>query len=167
MFQIILVHKIKTHVLCSITSIRKSCPLWDKVENYCRATQATKTIRRMRFECWLPKATNAHSQYVIGIAFPLQQLLHERVSMLRYTYIAGIVQRLCYSHAQQTFHFTKTSNTIFWLEKRQFWARLYQPINSHPVSRLLNIIVVERKMFCAISHVTMEKLKKEIPGIAV
>jgi len=43
---------------------------------------------RMRIECWIPKATNTHSYYVILIAFPLQQWLHERDSMLRYTYIA-------------------------------------------------------------------------------
>jgi len=27
---------------------------------------------RMRFACWIPKATNAHSEYLILIAFPLQ-----------------------------------------------------------------------------------------------
>ena len=32
------------------------------------------------------KATNTHSEYAIRIAFPLQQLLHERASILRYTY---------------------------------------------------------------------------------
>jgi len=31
------------------------------------------TIRRMRFACWIPLATNTHSEYVILIAFPLQQ----------------------------------------------------------------------------------------------
>jgi hypothetical protein len=36
------------------------------------------TIGRMRFACWIPKTTNTHSEYVILIAFPLQQLLHER-----------------------------------------------------------------------------------------
>ena len=35
--------------------------------------------------CW--RATNTHSEYVILIAFPLQQWFHERASMLRYTYI--------------------------------------------------------------------------------
>jgi hypothetical protein len=30
-------------------------------------------IRRMGIACWIPKATNTHSQYVILIAFPLQQ----------------------------------------------------------------------------------------------
>jgi len=45
----------------------------------------------MRFPCWIPKATNAHSEQAVLIAFPLQQWLHERASMLRYTYIACLV----------------------------------------------------------------------------
>jgi len=35
------------------------------------------TIWHMRIACWMPKATNTHSQYVLLIAFPLQQWLHE------------------------------------------------------------------------------------------
>jgi len=41
------------------------------------------TIWRMRFACWVPKATNTPSEYVIFIAFPLQKLSHERASVLR------------------------------------------------------------------------------------
>jgi hypothetical protein len=37
----------------------------------------------MRFECWITKATNTHSEYVLLIAFPLQQRFRERASMLR------------------------------------------------------------------------------------
>jgi hypothetical protein len=45
-------------------------------------------IWRMLITCWIPEDKNTHSEYVIRIAFPLQQwLLHERASMLRYTYI--------------------------------------------------------------------------------
>jgi hypothetical protein len=36
-----LVEQIKAHVLCSITFFFNSCHLWDNVENYCRARQAT------------------------------------------------------------------------------------------------------------------------------
>jgi len=39
----------------------------------------------MRMACWIPKAKNILSEYVIIIAFPLQKLLYERTSMLRYT----------------------------------------------------------------------------------
>jgi len=49
------------------------------------------TIWPMRIACWIPKATNARPEYVILIAFPLQEWLHERASVLRYTYIAHIV----------------------------------------------------------------------------
>jgi hypothetical protein len=38
-----------------------------------------------------PKASNTHSEYVILIAFPLQQWLHKRGSVLRYTYIVCLV----------------------------------------------------------------------------
>ena len=47
------------------------------------------TIRRIA--CWIFKATNTHSVYVILTAFPMQQWLHERASMLRHTHIACIV----------------------------------------------------------------------------
>jgi len=45
------------------------------------------TISRMHAACWIPKATNM-SEYVIFIAFPLQQWLHECTSVLHYTYTA-------------------------------------------------------------------------------
>ena len=43
-------------------------------------------IWRMRIACWIPKATHTHSEYVILVAFPPQQWLHERASLLHYTY---------------------------------------------------------------------------------
>ena len=46
------------------------------------------TIWRMRIACWIPKATDTHSEYVIVMAFPLQEWLRERVPVFRYTYIA-------------------------------------------------------------------------------
>jgi len=52
------------------------------------------TVRRMRIACWITKATDTHSVYVISIAFPLQQWLHERASLLRYTYIVCLVARI-------------------------------------------------------------------------
>jgi hypothetical protein len=52
------------------------------------------TIWRMLIAGWLPTAANTHSEYVILIAFSLQQLLQERALMLRYTYIACLVKFL-------------------------------------------------------------------------
>jgi hypothetical protein len=71
MFQTKVVEKIKTHILCSITFSRKSCRLWDNVEKYGGATQATvdNIIRRMRFACWITKATDTHSECIIFLLF--------------------------------------------------------------------------------------------------
>jgi len=46
----------------------------------------------MRFACWINKATNTHSEYVILINFPLQEVLGERLLILRYTYSACLVE---------------------------------------------------------------------------
>jgi len=49
------------------------------------------TVWRMSIACWLLKTTNTHSEYAIFVTFPLQQLLHERASMLHYMHIACLV----------------------------------------------------------------------------
>jgi hypothetical protein len=48
------------------------------------------TTWHMLIACWITEATNTHSQYVILIAFPLQQWLHERASILRFTYSVSL-----------------------------------------------------------------------------
>jgi len=50
--------------------------------------------RCIRTACWITKTTNTHSEYATLIAFPLQQRLHERASVLRYTYIACLAELL-------------------------------------------------------------------------
>jgi hypothetical protein len=55
----------------------------------------------MRFACWITKATNTRSECVVLVAFPRQQWLRERTSMLRSTYTPSLltavleVLRLC------------------------------------------------------------------------
>jgi hypothetical protein len=51
-------------------------------------------IGRIRFECWIIKATNTHSEYIIPTVFPLQQWLYERASILRNTHIARLAYRM-------------------------------------------------------------------------
>jgi len=83
----------ETHVLCSVTFFRQSCHLWDNVEKYSGASQATMTIRRTA--CWIPKATHTHThthtKYVILIVLPVQKWLHKRPLMLCYMYIACLL----------------------------------------------------------------------------
>ena len=49
------------------------------------------TIWYVRIACWIHNATNTNLEYVILIDFPLQELFHERTSMLCYTHIACVV----------------------------------------------------------------------------
>jgi hypothetical protein len=68
------------------------------VEKYGTARQATdyNIIRRMRFACWITKATDTHSECVTFIAFPRLQWLRERalnvtfIRTLPFFYIFGV-----------------------------------------------------------------------------
>jgi hypothetical protein len=73
------VEKIKTPILGSITFF--------SLENRAVYQVMWKNIADPD---WLriPKATDTHSEYVTGVAFPL----HERASILRYTYIMCLVK---------------------------------------------------------------------------
>jgi hypothetical protein len=56
---------------------------------------AQMTIWRMRLACWITNATNTLRICNTYCFFPLQQWLHERTSMLRYTYpIACLVLQI-------------------------------------------------------------------------
>ena len=96
MFQRKGVEKIKTHFLCSVTFFFfEHRAVYDIMwKTPVEKGRPQMTMWRMRTACRIPKATNTHLQYVILIAFPLQQWLHEHALMLRYTYIECLVQGL-------------------------------------------------------------------------
>ena len=54
------------------------------MEKCCRARQATvdDIIWGMCFVCWIIKATDTHSEYIIFIALPWHQWLLEHASLL-------------------------------------------------------------------------------------
>jgi len=80
-----------TH-LCSVTFFfRKSCLCGKMWKNSVERGRSQMTIWRIRISCRTPKTTNLHSEYVILITLPLQQWLHERVSMFHYTYTACLI----------------------------------------------------------------------------
>jgi hypothetical protein len=91
MFQTKVVEKIKLHILCPIAIFENRAVYEITWKNVVQPDRPQVTIRHMRAACWTPKATNTHSEYVILISFPLQQLLHERASVLRYTYITSLL----------------------------------------------------------------------------
>jgi hypothetical protein len=86
------VEKIKTHILYSVTIFRKCAVYEKKWKNIVERSRPQMAIWRMRIACWITKPTNTYSEYVILTAFPLQQWLRERASVLRYTYIACLVR---------------------------------------------------------------------------
>jgi len=49
------------------------------------------TTSGMSFTCWLTKATDLHSEYVLLTASPLQELLRERATLLSYNYVNCLV----------------------------------------------------------------------------
>ena len=80
MFQTKVVQKLETHVIsnnCAVYEI-----MWKNTVEWGRPQM---TIWRTRIACWIPKATDTHTDCVILVAFLLQQWLHEHASMLRYT----------------------------------------------------------------------------------
>ena len=85
-FKTKLVEKIKIHILCSVFFFRKLCLSWD-MEKHCGAGHVT--YYSMTHARWvLDTRSYTHSEYWILIAFPLKQWLHERASLLHYTFIA-------------------------------------------------------------------------------
>jgi hypothetical protein len=64
------VKKTKTHIVCSITFFFLSKIVYEiKWKHILEPDRPKMTIWRMRFSCWIPKATSTHSDYVILIEF--------------------------------------------------------------------------------------------------
>jgi len=74
------------------------------LKNMVETDRPQMKIRRTRIARGIPKATNTYSEYVSLIAFPLQQWLHERALVLRYTHVACFVP---FSLARRDGPFTK------------------------------------------------------------
>jgi hypothetical protein len=94
MFQKKAVQKIKTHILCSVTFFSKNRAVYEIMwKNMVDRGRTQLAIWRMRIACWIPKAANTHTPVLS--AFPPQQLLHERPTLLRHMYIACRVKKIC------------------------------------------------------------------------
>jgi len=91
MFQAEVVEKEETHILCSIIFLKNRAIYEIMWKNTVKPDRPQLAIWRMRFTCWIPKATNTYSQYVTLTTFRLQQWWRKHASVLRYTYIACLV----------------------------------------------------------------------------
>jgi hypothetical protein len=91
-FQTKFVEKITKQISCSITLLAESRAVYEIMwKNIAERGRPQMTVWRMWIACWMPRATNTHSEYVILIPFSLQQWLHERASILRHAYTASLV----------------------------------------------------------------------------
>jgi len=73
MFQTKFVEKIQTHILSLITFFEDRAAYVIMWKNIVEPDKSRMTAWRMRIACSIPKTTNTHSEYVMLIAFPLQQ----------------------------------------------------------------------------------------------
>jgi len=71
--------------------IFKNPAINETTKNIVKSVRSQMTIWRMCTACCRPEATNAHSECVIHIALALQRWLHERFSVLHYTYNVCLV----------------------------------------------------------------------------
>jgi len=66
--------EINTHFMFYVTFLSENCAVYEIMrKNGVESGRTQITIWRMRCACWITKARETHSQYVILIAFPLQQ----------------------------------------------------------------------------------------------
>jgi len=81
MFQTKFMQKIKTHILCSVTFPEYRAVYEIMWKSIVQQSRSHMTVWRVRFACWITKATDTHSEYVILTAFPRQQWSRERASL--------------------------------------------------------------------------------------
>jgi len=77
------VQKIKIHVSFSNFIFFENRFVYEKMwKNVVEPDRIQVIIRHMQITCWTTKARNTATEFVILIAFPLQQWLHERAPLL-------------------------------------------------------------------------------------
>jgi hypothetical protein len=123
-------------------------------KNVVQPDRPQMAIWRTHIACWISKATYTHACCVVGllIAFLLQQWLHERASILRYTYSVGLLNTL-----------KTTRNALFYF---QFFFVLYnKPTNAqlfHKLShsymfRHYRVILRQLAVSTLLSYTSMSK----------
>jgi hypothetical protein len=84
----------------------------------------------------IPKSKNTESEYVIIIAFPLEQWLHERSSVLCYTYIACLVKHIGDSRVRQT---------LFGMDIYQILCKVLATHNTFVYEEMVKCVVHETR----------------------
>jgi hypothetical protein len=110
-----------TH-FCSVTFFFwNSCLFWGNVEKYGGTRQATddNIIRRMRLACLITRIIDRHSDYVILIAFELQQCLRERACVTLSRHCPS-----CYCYEGSIFRYVPDTTASHSITKQSTWSAL-------------------------------------------
>jgi hypothetical protein len=108
MFQTKVVEKLETHFMFNFFFFFRNHAVYEITwKIIAEPGRPQITIWRIRIACWITKATNTHTGYVILIALPLHQWLKARASVLCYTYISCFVKVL-----QEFFIFMETEGSL-------------------------------------------------------
>jgi hypothetical protein len=124
-----------THFMFNILFFRK-CTVYENVET--GKVKYDNEVRCLRIACWIMKATNTHSYYVILIAFPRHQWLRERASMLRYNTLPALFTYTVRSESRCALRLRYTDLVVS-IEKlsklrcfdRQSWELSFPVVFSH------------------------------------
>jgi len=101
------------------------------------------TIWHMRIACWIPQATNTHSESEILIAFPLQQWLHVHHSTLHYIDMACHVRYFC-NATYIPIYFIVLENTRYHFSQIGDIFRSYYPLKCVQILSLITRILFSR-----------------------
>jgi hypothetical protein len=85
MFRTKVVEEIKTHFVFDNFVFENRAVSKIMWKNTVQRGRRHMTIWRMRIACWMTKAANTNSQYVIFIVISLQHRLHESASLSPYS----------------------------------------------------------------------------------
>ena len=88
MFQKKVIEKIKTHFEVQKLLFENRAVYELICKNVVEPDRSQMTIWRLHIACWIPKARDAYSEYLILTVFPPQKRLPERPSVLLCRYIA-------------------------------------------------------------------------------
>jgi hypothetical protein len=85
--------EIETYILCLIFFFLNRAVYEIMWKDIAEPDRPPMTLWRMRIACWICRVTDTHAEYVVLIAVPQQEWLQEPASLLRYTYIACLVNQ--------------------------------------------------------------------------
>ena len=142
-FQIKFVEKIKTHILYSESPPPKFCRLW---KNIVQSDRPQTTVWRLRFACCIPKAINAHSEYVILIDYTY-------FACFSFVYFLLLVAFLefCIAHLPETNKADLFARNVFLATCRE------SPFGPLWLLRVALVVWALRRTSTAIGHILLRK----------